>query len=400
MVRWIEKGDNRYSYDFSVLERYLDTAEKHMGRPKRVVLWVWDIYLIQKDKMRPTSSHDQEGRAFRHLNKLGAKLGTGPLVTVLDPRTGQSDSVYLPRFDHPSARGLWQPLLRELRNRLKRRGLEDSLLLGMMSDAWPTRQEAEFFKEISGGLPWASHSHMGVASAMLHDISPVDYQVRVWNVRFANDDPPAGSHYGWQKPTFIAEHVRHRQLHWYPAARVRHQAELNITGHQRGIARIGADYWSVIKDKYGVRQGVVASRYPESSWRNLDLMSSFLVPGPDGPIATARHEIFREGIQECEARIVIERALGDEKLRKKLGPELAGHCQEFLIHRTRFILKGGTDLQLSGHLFNYVTQTMSGMYWIRRPPVTGGRWYAGSGWQERSEKLYALAGEVRRKLGE
>jgi hypothetical protein len=32
--------------------------------------------------------------------------------------------------------------------------------------------------------------------------------------------------------------------------------------------------------------------------------------------------------------------------------------------------------------------------------VTGYKWFLGSGWQERSEKLYTLAGEVARKLAE
>ena len=45
MVRWVKKGD-RYDYDFSILERYLDLAEKNMGRPKLIVLVVWDVYMI------------------------------------------------------------------------------------------------------------------------------------------------------------------------------------------------------------------------------------------------------------------------------------------------------------------------------------------------------------------
>ena len=45
MVRWIKKGDGTYDYDFSVLDKYLDLAEKHMGKPQVVVFNVWDWYM-------------------------------------------------------------------------------------------------------------------------------------------------------------------------------------------------------------------------------------------------------------------------------------------------------------------------------------------------------------------
>jgi hypothetical protein len=36
---------------------------------------------------------------------------------------------------------------------------------------------------------------------------------------------------------------------------------------------------------------------------------ALIAPGPDGPLATVRYEMFREGLQEAEARLVIEKAL-------------------------------------------------------------------------------------------
>ena len=46
MVRWISKGQDKFDYDFSVMDRYLDIATEHMGRPKIVVFTAWDIYLV------------------------------------------------------------------------------------------------------------------------------------------------------------------------------------------------------------------------------------------------------------------------------------------------------------------------------------------------------------------
>ena len=40
MVRWIPRGDNKYDYDYTVMDRYLDSAVKNMGKPKMCrVLW-------------------------------------------------------------------------------------------------------------------------------------------------------------------------------------------------------------------------------------------------------------------------------------------------------------------------------------------------------------------------
>ena len=46
---------------------------------------------------------------------------------------------------------------------------------------------------------------------------------------------------------------------------------------------------------------------------------SLLAPGPEGPVASDEMEAYREGVQECEARIAIERALGDEARKARLG---------------------------------------------------------------------------------
>ena len=102
-----------------------------------------------------------------------------------------------------------------------------------------------------------------------------------------------------------------------------------------GIGRVGADYWHVLKDRQGRRTGPVYARYPESNWRNLDIESWVLAPGPEGPVGTARLENLREGLQECEARIALEDALLDLGRRRRLGNELAQRIQALLDERQR-----------------------------------------------------------------
>ena len=81
-------------------------------------------------------------------------------------------------------------------------------------------------------------------------------------------------------------------------------------------------------------------RYPESYWHSLNIGSWLLAPGPAGPVGTARLEVFREGLQECEARIAIEDALTNPALKGRLGDELAKRAQETLDERQLAIWKG------------------------------------------------------------
>jgi elongation factor P--beta-lysine ligase len=41
---------------------------------------------------------------------------------------------------------------------------------------------------------------------------------------------------------------------------------------------------------------------------------ALLYPGPDGPVATERFEMFREGVELAEALLFIERAIQEKKL--------------------------------------------------------------------------------------
>jgi hypothetical protein len=134
----------------------------------------------------------------------------------------------------------------------------------------------------------------------------------------------------------------------------------------------------------------------EGNWRSNDVCTALLAPGPEGPVATHRYEVMREGVQECEARIFIERALTDEKLRAKLGDVLARRYQDALDERIRYMIKGMSDLKIDSAINGPATNAYS--TWWNRAGIEGHKWFIASGWQERTRRLYALAGEVARKL--
>ena len=97
---------------------------------------------------------------------------------------------------------------------------------------------------------------------------------------------------------------------------------------------------------------------------------------PDGAVPTVRLEMIREGLQECEARIYVEKALLDEGLKAKLGEALAVKCREALDERIRAVVLGS------------------------RGEHVGYMWYLATGTLARSRALYEMAARVRKALEE
>lgn len=404
MVRWVDQGGGKYTHDFSILDRYLETAEKHMGKPKLIVFVVWDVYLIPKEDQVSDAEAKKQGKNIGHtrmainLAEKGANFGTGPLVTVVDHKSGETKNVYLPVYTDPASKALWQPLFAQLMDHLSKRGLRQTMMLGMNTDAWASKEEFEFFKDLAGNPPWVFQGHYGGPGygKLAQGVAPQGYETQVWNVDFADNcshhtAPHAEPMYGWKRPDLFATYERQTGLDVHPPTRWLQFGETNITGGQRGIGRIGADMWPVVKDRRDRRTGRAHERYAESNWRNLNITTSAFAPGPFGPAATNRFEALRAGIQTSEARIAIERALTDETLKAKLGDDLVKRCRETLEQRMLLMFKGLSNLQFQDG-FNCTA-------WRWTPGADGHTWFVGSLWQARDEQLFTLAGEVARKLG-
>ena len=387
MVRWVKKADGTYGYDFSILEKYLEAAEKNMGKPKIVCFNVWDLYLYRSGgKAYAYVGSQTQASADKNADK-------GPLVTVVDS-SGKVENISLPPDLGPASKALWKPLFDELRQRMARHGLEQTMMLGMITDAWASQEQVQFFKDIGADLPWVSASHgrhnaVKGANAM-YGIADVGYQAHAFGADFGYSQ----SIRGWSLPGLDALYERWAGFPSTMISRWRHFGEYSITGRQRGIGRVGAEFWTVIKDKGGVRRGRVWEQCPESNWRQLSLVTSVLAPGPDCAVATAKFEAIREGVQECEARIVIERALGDKDAAAKLGEDLVGRCKAAIDERHRDMWLSYSTLQV-GPRAEHAFAAWRGCYFAG---VAGYRWFLSSGWQARSELLYSLAGEVSKSL--
>ena len=186
------------------------------------------------------------------------------------------------------------------------------------------------------------------------------------------------------------------------------------------MGRIGADFWSVIRDPRGKRVGQAFVRYPENHWRGLNISNYLLAPGPDGPVGTARLANLREGTQECEARIVIEQALLNDEQKARLGEDLVKRAQTLLDEHQRAMWKSiwtnDEHLDMMGAISG---RAMSEAIWgaltnsgVKLPGFWEGParklrddmdndgldWFVKSGWQQRNKQLFAIAGEVQKRL--
>ena len=394
MIRWIKKADGKYDWDFSVMDRYLDTAQKHLGTPKLVVLQVWEVYMNTKEST---------GRRFGLvLEKNQKNTGGAPLVTFVDA-AGKTENGTIPKLNDPVSKPIWQALLAKVRDRLKKRGLEKTLILGMFTDSTPNKEDTKFFLDIAPDMGWVQQGHN--AFQHLHGMAEVAYTATWWSQRFADDlvnrrsgavgkstrGEPAvmTSLLGWNRPRLDAYYPRMTNER-HPISYWRFLCETAITGDfYRGIGRVGADYWPAVKRTDGRRAGWVNDRFIEVAGYLHSLHSYVLEPQPAGPAAMNRLVALEEGIQECEARIYIEDALVNKKLAQR-APDLAKRCQEALDDRLLYMWMGLDNMRFGGW---GVTA------WRFQPGVSGHAWLLNTAYQERTKELYALAGEVEQKIG-
>lgn len=407
MVRWTKKADGSYGYDFSVMDRYLDVATQHMGTPKYVVFYAWEVSLkppeeevVIKEGDSSYVKMEKEKAAARYALK-----DRGPAVSLLDPSTGQVSPHHLPKYTDPAGRAAWEPLWKALREKMAARGLEKAMLVGVASDAQPTREEMQALVALTGGLPWTTCSHHArwvnaptpTSKSELFGLAPVEYAAVALDFQYSFN-PAKGRNYGWKKPVLHAIYWRFQHFNTtLSPAGIRNEAECNITGNQRGIGHLGADFWPTIRGKTAARVGTVADRYPESYWHSLNIGGWMLGRGPDGPTATARYEFLREGVQECEARIAIESVLTDTTLKAKLGDDLASRAQKLLDERQIALWKarGATDEVFEQGL---ITQYRDIYNYTRTWKASDGTaWFIASKWQDRAAALFAMAAEVEAK---
>jgi hypothetical protein len=334
MVRWVKNGSG-YKHDFAVFDRYMDLALKYT-RPDVIWLYAWDRYAGQS---RWAGKGDTEGR--------------GIVVTQLDPATGKGSELVGPRMGTPECKAFLGPAYRGVRERLEKRGLLGITMMGTNGDAyWPRKDISEMLKELMPGAKWINSSHPDTRGRDINGI-PIGYNTCVYINLFpapgrAKRGATDGHYYGWQAKSDIFPRsggpATRQPLHQNQVFGVhRITVEAAFLANCSGLGRTGADFWPVLappkKRTTGKRSESIVGSYVETCWNQLNMNTAtefLLAPGPEGATSTARFEAVREGVQECEARIFVEKAL----LAGKLDAALAKKCRAVLDERAWMIRSG------------------------------------------------------------
>lgn len=371
MVRWIRQADGTYAHDFSVVDRYLDLTVKYLGKVPVVCFYVW------------TPAHG--GRAGWGKPSEAPKNESPMHFTLLDRATGRMTDAEGPDWGTPESVPFWRPVFEGLRQRLKQRGLEHSMALGMVSDYSPSQLAVKDLATVAPEARWVTHAH---GLYLTFAGQPAAVASTVWKGRTPSRSTDRGKQYGWQNKVIQtmfarwgAQTMGHVQA-LCPPGLYHALLEGYQTAGFNGFSRMGADFWDVVKDSHG-RGTSVISRY---SFRNRPgpptmTNGALLFPAAGGPLPTQRFEALRLGAQETEARIFIERALLDDAKRARLGDDLAARAQVCLDDRVTVILRAKSGQR--------GTSIGSDAGWLD---------YA-AGYRARARDLFALAAEVAGKTG-
>ena len=332
-VRIIRKANQEFAFDFSVLDRYLALAVKYWGAP-RVVDFV--------------------------VNQPGAQ-GGGDLVppleiTVLDEPSGKKEVVKMNGAAEGSeARRLWKALATALYAHMKELKLEKSMYWGLPWDTVGEPSVPGILAEYAPAVHWVRQSHAYRPDATYTAVSTL----------FGFDlgfEPGVGfaSRKGWKRSNIHLLFPRNQGdvvTCWGPASPFVYRLMMDrvLVAGGNGVARLGAEYWD--DTWYNGFKGRI--------WCPGIAGLMMLWPGPNGAEPSVRLEMLREGLQEAELRIFLEKAsekIGAPDTVKKIVEALRAHSVDTLLLEPR------------------------------SPYVKLGEQC--SGWQTRSRKLYALAADV------
>jgi len=390
MVRWIKKADGSYKFDFSVMDRYLDTAIQHMGKPRMVDLWVYDMFLGHDG-----GGHPQMEAVFAKIPDSAKKI----TVSALDESTKAVSSIDVGLYN-ASTKPTWKALIGELMAHLKQRGLDQTVLVGAGNDVWATPEIIKFWKELLPNAGWVRYCHMAVDS-LGSEKGEVGLQAYCITFRYMADAFVGKySCMGWKKPDhpggilyLRAGGPANMRL---PLDMARIMPAMSVIGGWRGFGRAGLDYWPVLanaKAEEGRAAGVIHGRYPESFWRQLEMqLEAYSSPGPNGALMTGQLELTREGLQEAEARILLESKVGgDQKGQAVLDDHAKGILPVMEVEAAAGYGQGNSRAReengawLDGFNNNKYHLEEAGIF---------RRQYMASGWQERSMRLFDMAGVI------
>ena len=366
-VSWISFSEQSgaYSPDLGIASRYLDLYSRHVGRPHALLLDIWNSVRCS-------------GAAAR---------GEGEIEILVN---GARQNVPLPGI--AGSEKVWKPLLDALAAEVRKRGWpENTIILGCADDIRPSKKVADFFKEIAPYARWAIWTHgrgdppASQGKLVLEGVEIAHYEH--FYCPKVSDPRESGIVGGWDMTFPEYTSIRNWLPQYAPLTQYRSLAEgtvvntlqppWNMSRSSAGFSRLAMDFWPVPIGESCLANRSLLLAYEQQPWEKFfrNNVRSIIEPGPEGPLGTVRYEMVREGLQECQARITIEKAL----VAGKLSADVEKRCRSLLLQRLNARQADGKFK--GGHPGN----------------VLGGEeylWGVPASWQESTAELFDLAGLV------
>jgi hypothetical protein len=334
MVRWSRKADGSLAFDYTLLDRYLNTAVKHMGTPRAINF------------------------AVMHGMRGGLPNPPAASVSLLDSKTGSVAPLTLGMSDADKANAeqAWTAFAVALREHMRGRGLDKVMCWGYPLDSEPDVPLRVLLTKVTPDVNWAAGPHQ-----IGHPGYSDPHYKFIGTVRYFNNWPAFRMDMGWKMPVAhlaiprIDSSVQSLHTASHPFA-FRTLVNHSLALGRIGFSRIGADEWAGIHYE--------GMRIP--TWIVGMPVLFVLWPGPDGAESSARFEALLEGVQEGEARIFLEQALDRRlitgPLEQRARRVLSDHYQETTFFQNKLCI---FELEKYHHR-----------------------------WQERSRELYQAAADV------
>jgi len=315
LVRWIKQPDGSFKHDYTVFDKYLDAVARSVGKPFPLRLNCW-------------GEMDGANRLF------GA-----PAVSLLDPTTGKTDRLGQPAPGTEQSLAFWLPVFDEVLKKLQARGWLDATALGYNTGRNQPKPPStvDVARKLWPDGVWYITGHntdlgMKAEGSDKSLTMPVRYMDTVWCAREAV--PRGYRALLTPRDQFFCYNYRERFSDKSPLTDLRRITEDMIMSGHDGVGEFGADLFP-LKRPAGGYYVPMAGRGVNWNYPGVNTLA-LLAPGPDGPVATERFEMFREGVELAEAILFVERAIQG----KKLSDDLQKRANRYLDERSEAFIKG------------------------------------------------------------
>ncbi len=282
--------------DLRLVERYIDLFAEHVGQPRHVIVDYWDWRMCSRLQRNPVS-----------------------LFAMVD---GERETVPLP--EEPGGERFWGILMGRLASMIQEREWPaESISLAMAGDRRPSGETVAAWRHIAPYAGWVVATHgrgdrelstFAADEPIIQGGVKMDYYSHPWvphyTIRDGREPYFLG---GWNLTHPIYSSARYMiyqysaPSHWrgFPSAMMAGQP-----GAGRGM-NTAAGFNLLMDSEDGASMGFLKRLGP----------TSIIARGRDGFVPTVRFEMLRQGLQEAEARVVIERALAGGGLDDALADE-------------------------------------------------------------------------------